>query len=134
MSLAINYLYILVKEKRIICQLAGSQSYNELCTRENTALSAINVSRSLLRLISVTVFKFTHPPVLSALLILSVSVSGFLVTDFPLLIPNPFQHDCWASKERRKRRSLYTRVFSVSLSFSPPPPPPHPTPTPLLSH
>ena len=56
----------------------------------NTVLSAINVSRALLRLISVTVFRFSHPLVLSALLILSVSVSGFLVIDFLLLIPSPF--------------------------------------------
>ena len=38
-------------------------------------LSAINVSRALLRLISATVFNFAHPPVLSALLqILSLQI------------------------------------------------------------
>ena len=45
-----------------------------LC-KGNTVLFAINVSLPLLRLISVTVFKFTLPPVLSALLlILSLSL------------------------------------------------------------
>ena len=49
----------------------------------------INVSRALLRLISVTVFNFTHPPVLSALLLI-LSASRFLAPDYPLLVPAPF--------------------------------------------
>ena len=51
--------------------------------------SAINVSWALLRLISVTVFNFTHPPVLSAPLLI-LSASRFLAPDSPLLVPAPF--------------------------------------------
>ena len=52
-------------------------------------LSATNVSHALLRLISVTVFNFTHPPALSALLQV-ISASRFLTPDFLLLVPVPF--------------------------------------------
>ena len=51
--------------------------------------SATNVSHALLRLISVTVFNFTHPPALSALLQV-ISASRFLTPDFLLLVPVPF--------------------------------------------
>ena len=51
--------------------------------------SAVNVSRALLRLMSVTVFSFTHPPILSVLLVM-LSCSRFLVSDFPLLVSVPF--------------------------------------------
>ena len=70
----------------------GSQSNREFSTRKTLRaqnLSATNVSRALLRLISVTVFNFTHPPVLSALL-LKLSASRFPVPDSPLLVPAPF--------------------------------------------
>ena len=51
----------------------GSRSHKECSTRRK--LAAINVSHALLRLISVTVFNFTHSPVLSALLLtLSASI------------------------------------------------------------
>ena len=53
-------------------------------------LSATNISRALFRLISVTVFNFTHPTVLSALLLI-LSASRFLAPDSPLLGPAPFQ-------------------------------------------
>ena len=44
----------------------------------------------LFRLISVTVFNFfTHPPILSALLLI-LSASRFLTPHFPLLAPTPF--------------------------------------------
>ena len=97
----------------------------------NTVLSAINVSRSLLRLISVTVFKFTHPPVLSALLILSVSVSGFLIIDFPLLIPSPFlssahlhgttfpslrQNPCLDSFKSNLKTCLFPKQYTCQVS------------------
>ena len=52
-------------------------------------LSAKNISWALLRLISVTVFNFTHPPVLSTLLLI-LSASRFLAPDSPLLVPAPF--------------------------------------------
>ena len=52
-------------------------------------LSATNVSHTPLRLISVTVFNFTHPPALSALLQV-ISASRFLTPDFLLLVPVPF--------------------------------------------
>ena len=51
-------------------------------------LSATNISRALLRLSSVTVSKFTHPPVLSALLLI-LYASRFLIPDFPLLLSVP---------------------------------------------
>ena len=47
------------------------------------------IRRALLGLISVTVFNFTHPPVLSALLLI-LSASRFLVADFPQLVLAPF--------------------------------------------
>ena len=47
------------------------------------------VLRALLRLISVTLFSFTHPPVLSVLLLI-LSASRFPVPDFPLLVPALF--------------------------------------------
>ena len=40
-------------------------------------------------LISVTVFNFTHPPILSAPLLI-LSASRFLTPDSPLLVPTPF--------------------------------------------
>ena len=55
----------------------------------DSTLSATNVSHALLRLISVTVFNFTHPPALSALLQV-ISTSRFFASDFPLLVPTPF--------------------------------------------
>ena len=55
--------------------------HNDVITKQTP--SAINVSRTLLRLISVAVFNVTHPPVLSALL-LTLSASRFLVPDFIL--------------------------------------------------
>ena len=65
----------------------GFQSSKKFSTR--SILSAINITRALLRLISVTVFNFTHPPVLSALLLI-LSDSRFLAPDSPLLFPAPF--------------------------------------------
>ena len=51
----------------------------------------MNVSRELFRLISVTVFNFTHRPVLSALfLILSASAEIPRTRLSPLLVPAPF--------------------------------------------
>ena len=47
------------------------------------------VSGMLLRLISVTVFSFTHPPILSALLLI-LSASRSFITDFQLLFLMPF--------------------------------------------
>ena len=51
--------------------------------------SAINASWALLCLISVTVFNFTRPPVLSAPLLI-LSASRFLAPDSPLFVPAPF--------------------------------------------
>ena len=71
----------------------GSQSHKEFSTGKTP--SAINVLCALLCLISVSVFNFTHPPVLSTLLLnlfdsLTVSASRFLIIlDFPLLVPEP---------------------------------------------
>ena len=65
----------------------GSRSHKECSTRRTVA--AINVSHALLRLISVTVFNFTHSPALSALL-LTLSASRFHSPDFSLLVPAPF--------------------------------------------
>ena len=48
-----------------------------------------NVLRALLRLFSLHVFNFTHPPVLSAQL-LTLSASRFLAPDSPLLVPELF--------------------------------------------
>ena len=48
-----------------------------------------NLSWALLRLLSVTVFNFTRPPVLSAPLLI-LSASRFLAPDSPLLVPAPF--------------------------------------------
>ena len=56
----------------------GSQSNKEFSTK-----------RALLRLTSVTVFNFTHPPVLSALLLI-ISASTLLVPVVPLFVPAPF--------------------------------------------
>ena len=106
----------------------------------NTVLSAINVSRALLRLISVTVFRFTHPPVLSALRLI-LSVSGFLIIDFPLLVPSSFlssaplhgttfpslrQNPCLDSFKSNLKTCLFPKQYtcqvflSVLLSFSAP--------------
>ena len=50
---------------------------------------SLNVLRALPCLISVTVFTFTHPPALSALLLI-LSASRFLAPDVSLLVPVPF--------------------------------------------
>ena len=52
-------------------------------------LTAINVSWALLHLFSLTVFNFTHPPVLSTLLLI-LSASRFLTPVSPLFVPTPF--------------------------------------------
>ena len=49
----------------------------------------INNRSILLHLTSVAVFNFTHPPVLSTLLLI-LSASRFLAPDSPLLVPAPF--------------------------------------------
>ena len=80
---------ILKKHKTDLCFnfSTGPQPNNEFNTRET--LSATYISRALLRLISVTVFNFTHPPVLSVLLLI-LSASRFLAPDSPLGVPAPF--------------------------------------------
>ena len=67
----------------------NSLENSEKKKKKKQQLPAIKVLRALLRLTSVTVFNFTHPPVLSALLLI-LSVSSFFVPDFPLLVPAPF--------------------------------------------
>ena len=53
-------------------------------------ISAVNVwSRPLLHFISETYLNFTHPSILSALLVI-FSASRFLIPDSPLLVPAPF--------------------------------------------
>ena len=47
------------------------------------------IMHTLFHLISVSVFNFTHPPILSALLLI-LSASRFLAPDFPVLVPVPF--------------------------------------------
>ena len=51
--------------------------------------TAINVSPALLCRICVTVFNFTHPPVLATLLLIR-SASRLLAPGSPLLVPTPF--------------------------------------------
>ena len=65
----------------------GSQSNREFSTRFILCVYTLcyKVSRALLRLISVTVFNFAHPPVLSVLHLI-LSVSRFLVPECPLLV------------------------------------------------
>ena len=67
-----------------------SSTINSLdCSVQNKHSLREKVLRTPLRLISVTVFNFTHPPVLFALFLI-LSASRFFVPDFPLLVPAPF--------------------------------------------
>ena len=47
------------------------------------------ITGTALSYISVTIFNFTHPPILSTLLLI-LSASRFLAPDSPLLVPTPF--------------------------------------------
>ena len=83
------------KTRNRMCYYPTKNSLHEskknmlLSHKEFSTLSSVNVWRTLTCLISVTVFNFTHPPVLSALLLI-LSASRFLAPDSPLLVPAPF--------------------------------------------
>ena len=67
----------------------GSKSNKEFST--NWTHFAVNVSQAVRHIISVTVFNFTHRPVLTALLLIVIlSASRFLTPDSPLLVPFAF--------------------------------------------
>ena len=73
-------------------------------------LSAVNVSRILLRLISMAVLNFTHPPILSTLLLI-LSASRFHAPDFSCL-------HCW-----------FPRLFCLRFIYMEWPSPSSPTET-----
>ena len=111
-SLANKYPCILLKEMIFVTSQSHNPPQNSVQGKHCSLCNKYIMS--LLRLISVAVFKFTHHPVLPALLlILSVSVYGFFLTYFPLLIPNIYLFIFYCL------RPLYMERPSLSLRQNP---------------
>ena len=84
-------------------------------------LSDGNVPHALLRLSSVTLFNFTQPLVLSAMVLILLA-SRFLVPDFSLLVPAPFlfsvhQHGNALPLPLRKELSLGSFKWNLKNFF-----------------
>ena len=97
----------------------------------SSTLSAMIVSRALLRLISLTVFNYTHTPVLSAQLLI-LSDSRFLVPDFPRSVPEPLYMECPSPSSPKETLSGLLQIQPKNVLFfeNNRPPPPHVPPPP----
>ena len=80
-----------------------------------TALRIHDVNST--RLTSVTVFNFTHPPALSALLLI-LSASRFLAPDVPLLVPEPFLSSALRTSSTTETLSGFFQISPQYISSS----------------